>query len=89
MRCQPHLRGPVVGTVGSLRGPVGYFYDGLSEANRRAALPENTSDGGEMFTRKETMDLIRAYYQVSERSRCRLLDLAKSLHGGIGESDAA
>ena len=61
MRCQPHLRGPVVGT----------------------------SDGGEMFTRKETMDLIRAYYQVSERSRCRLLDLAKSLHGGIGESDAA
>jgi hypothetical protein len=32
------------------------------------------------MARKETMDLIRAYYQLGERPRRRLLDLAKSLH---------
>ena len=31
--------------------------------------------------RKETLDLVRAYYQLGERPRRRLLDLAKSLHG--------
>ncbi|MES2835225.1 MAG: transcriptional regulator, partial [Pseudomonadota bacterium] len=34
----------------------------------------------EMFSRKETLDLIQAYYQLGERPRRRLLDLAKSLH---------
>ena len=36
-----------------------------------------------------TLDLIRAYYQLSERPRRRLLDLAKSLHGGLDHTDAA
>ena len=73
----------------ALEVPVGYFYDGLSEAARRAAPAETGADGGEMFARKETLDLIRAYYQLSERPRRRQLDLAKSLHGGVGETDAA
>jgi hypothetical protein len=34
-----------------------------------------------MFARKETLDLIQAYYALSERPRRRLLDLAKSLNG--------
>ena len=38
------------------------------------------ANGGEMFSRKETLDLIQAYYQLGERPRRRLLDLAKSLH---------
>ncbi len=68
----------------ALEVPVGYFYDGLSDAERRAAAGESTGEGGgEMFARKETMDLIRAYYQLSERPRRRLLDLAKSLNGDI------
>ena len=71
----------------ALEVPVGYFYDGLSEPVRRPV--EAAADGGEMFARKETLDLIRAYYQLSERPRRRLLDLAKSLHGGVGETDAA
>ena len=62
----------------ALEVPVGYFYDGLSDAER-AAHAESES-AGEMFARKETMDLIRAYYQLSERPRRRLLDLAKSLN---------
>ena len=64
----------------ALEVPVGYFYDGLSEISQR--LPAQDSEGGgEMFARKETLDLIRAYYQLGERPRRRLLDLAKSLNG--------
>ena len=37
--------------------------------------------GGEVLGSKETLDLIRAYYQLGERPRRRLLDLAKSLNG--------
>ena len=69
----------------ALEVPVGYFYDGLSEAASRENNGE-TEGNGEMFARKETLDLIRAYYQLGERPRRRLLDLAKSLNG---EHDAA
>jgi transcriptional regulator with XRE-family HTH domain len=64
----------------ALEVPVGYFYDGLSDADRRELANQDSSEGGEMFARKETLDLIRAYYQLGERPRRRLLDLAKSLH---------
>lgn len=67
----------------ALESPVSYFYDGLEEAIERK---EAAGQGGEMFSRKETLDLIQAYYQLGERPRRRLLDLAKSLHA---EGDAA
>jgi len=63
----------------ALETPVAYFYDGLAEA-MEADTP--TPKGGEVFSRKETLDLIQAYYQLDERPRRRLLDLAKSLHAG-------
>jgi transcriptional regulator with XRE-family HTH domain len=66
----------------ALEVPVGYFYDGLSNEDRAAHQGE-ADQGGEMFARKETLDLIRAYYQLGERPRRRLLDLAKSLNGEI------
>ncbi|HPA37300.1 MAG TPA: helix-turn-helix transcriptional regulator [Phenylobacterium sp.] len=64
----------------ALEVPVGYFYDGLSQAAQREPAQDSEA-GGEMFARKETLDLIRAYYQLGERPRRRLLDLAKSLNG--------
>jgi transcriptional regulator with XRE-family HTH domain len=64
----------------ALEVPVGYFYDGLTDQAKREHAGEN-GEGGEMFARKETLDLIRAYYQLGERPRRRLLDLAKSLNG--------
>ena len=73
----------------ALEVPVGYFYDGLTEmmASAQAGeVPAERAEGGEMLARKETLDLIRAYYQLGERPRRRLLDLAKSLNG---EHDAA
>jgi transcriptional regulator with XRE-family HTH domain len=69
----------------ALEVPVGYFYDGLTEAERRDMEEEadrsEAGEGGEVFARKETLDLVRAYYQLGERPRRRLLDLAKSLNG--------
>jgi transcriptional regulator with XRE-family HTH domain len=64
----------------ALEVPVGYFYDGLMGAACREPAPER-ADGGEMMARAETQDLIRAYYQLEEKPRRRLLDLAKSLNG--------
>jgi transcriptional regulator with XRE-family HTH domain len=74
----------------ALEVPVGYFFDGLSELERQQQQQQLTAPtpygGGEVLARKETQDLINAYYQLGERPRRRLLDLAKSLNG---ESDAA
>jgi transcriptional regulator with XRE-family HTH domain len=66
----------------ALEVPVSYFYDGLSSIDQS----QSTGEDGELFGRKETRDLVRAYYQLGERPRRRLLDLAKSLKG---ETDAA
>jgi transcriptional regulator with XRE-family HTH domain len=63
----------------ALEVPVGYFYDGLA-GGASSDTPPDRGDGGEIMARKETMDLIRAYYQLGERPRRRLLDLAKSLN---------
>lgn len=73
----------------ALEVPVSYFFDGLAEQMDREAsanAERSEAGGGEMFARKETLDLIRAYYQLGERPRRRLLDLAKSLNG---DADAA
>jgi transcriptional regulator with XRE-family HTH domain len=61
-----------------LEAPVSYFYEGFAE--RRAGAGE---EAAEIFARKETRDLVRAYYQLGEHPRRRLLDLAKSLNGEL------
>ena len=61
--------------------PISYFYEGLG-AQRDGRVREGEGQR-EVFTRKETRDLIRAYYSLSERPRRRLLDLAKSLNGDV------
>lgn len=60
----------------ALEVPVGYFFDGLDDAVEAPVARAND----------ESVDLIRTYYQLGERPRRRLLDLAKSLNG---DSDAA
>ena len=66
----------------ALEVPVGYFYDGLTASPRAESLVER-AEGGEILARKETQDLVRAYYQLGERPRRRLLDLATSLNGDV------
>ena len=66
--------------------PVNYFYDGLTETPmRRERDGMGESRGGDVRVAdpaagKETQDLIRAYHQLGERPRRRLLDLARSLN---------
>lgn len=62
-----------------LEAPVSYFYEGLSEAQRQAH--EAAGDEPDVFSRKETHELIRAYYALGERPRRRLLELAKAMNG--------
>ena len=62
-----------------LEVPVSYFYEGLGP-QREIRMREGEAQR-EVFSRKETRDLIRAYYSLSERPRRRLLDLARSLNG--------
>ena len=68
----------------ALEVPVAYFYDGLAEDPHVVAVrdrrEERAESQGEVFARKETLDLIHAYYSLDERPRRRLLDLAKSLN---------
>lgn len=65
-----------------LEVPVSYFYEGFAQVG-----VDGLEESGEIFSRKETRDLVRAYYQLGERPRRRLLDLAKSLNGETeGES---
>jgi len=62
----------------ALHVPVQYFYDGLAEeAQGPITNPDLNPD---VMSQKETIDLIRAYYRLSEGPRRRLLDLAKSLN---------
>ena len=57
----------------ALETPIAYFYEGLAEALERKTP---AASGGEVFSRKETLDLIQAYYQLEEHPRRRLLDLS-------------
>ncbi|MEM9839733.1 MAG: helix-turn-helix transcriptional regulator [Pseudomonadota bacterium] len=64
----------------ALEVPVSHFFEGLTEEER--AMHEGAMGDGiapEVFQQKETIDLIRAYYNLKEAPRRRLLDLAKTL----------
>ncbi|CAN7460872.1 helix-turn-helix transcriptional regulator [Phenylobacterium sp. LjRoot219] len=65
-----------------LEVPVSYFYEGFG-GPQRETRPREGEAQREVFTRKETHDLVHAYYKLSERPRRRLLDLAKSLNGDV------
>ncbi len=64
-----------------LEVPVSYFYEGLTRDQRESLERENSPS--ETMASKETQDLIHAYYQLGERPRRRLLDLAKAMNGEI------
>ena len=62
----------------ALSVPIQYFYEGLSEKREPATdAPEFIAP--DVLSKKETMDLVRAYYSMGEGPRKHLLDLAKSL----------
>ncbi len=75
----------------ALDTPVSYFFENLPEVRDDDAIPLVNGAGGprndngalepQILSNKETIDLVRAYYHLSEEPRRRLLDLAKTLAG--------
>lgn len=64
----------------ALSVPVQYFYEGLSERDAPSFKdPHPEILAPDVLSKKETMDLVRAYYSMGEEPRKHLLDLAKSL----------
>ncbi|PHR59803.1 MAG: transcriptional regulator [Robiginitomaculum sp.] len=63
----------------ALSVPVQHFYEGLSEHDPLTGTPDETALAPDILSKKETMDLVRAYYSMGEAPRKHLLDLAKSL----------
>jgi transcriptional regulator with XRE-family HTH domain len=69
----------------ALEVPISYFYEGLEDQTAATVANDAVRRSEQVLARKETLDLVRAYYRLGERPRRRLLDLAKSLD----DNDAA
>lgn len=65
----------------ALNVPATYFFEGLPESVAAAHVGETDCSHipGDVMAQSETIELVRAYYQLGERPRRKLLDLAKSL----------
>lgn len=73
--------------------PVSYFFEGLdvpedSVANYGLAEEKVPDLEGDPLQKRETLELVRAYYRISDPSvRKKLLDLAKSMASTFGEDE--
>jgi transcriptional regulator with XRE-family HTH domain len=67
--------------AGVLDVQIGYFYEGLE--THAPTAPSKRAESAELAASAESADLIRAYYQLDERPRRRLLDLARSLNEDV------
>lgn len=64
----------------ALNVSVQYFFDGIVPADSPGNVANDTTQlEGDILSQKETLELVRAYYRLSERPRRRLLELAKAL----------
>jgi transcriptional regulator with XRE-family HTH domain len=81
-----------------LNVPIAWFFEELSNPalarlgfseNKQAALegaPATTMPDAEILQRRETLDLIRAYYNITDlKQRRKILDLVKSMATDAGE----
>lgn len=65
--------------------PVSYFFDGMNGSDPTAEYGPKMDYGftgapvAELLDDKETIDLVRYYYQLNKEPRRRLLDLAKAM----------
>ena len=63
----------------ALEVPINYFYEGLEADAGGDTTGDAVKRSEQVLARKETLDLVRAYYKLGDKPRRRLLDLAKSL----------
>ena len=70
----------------ALNVSVQYFFDGIVPADSPASAANDAEQlEGDILSQKETLELVRAYYRLSERPRRRLLELAKALQSEADE----
>jgi transcriptional regulator with XRE-family HTH domain len=69
---------------------INYFFEGLGADGKQAPANDSAERmSGDILSQKETLELVRAYYRLSERPRRRLLELAKALEGETAEAMAS
>lgn len=56
-----------------------YFFEGLTAPGVQLIESAPSHISNDVLAQHETIELVRAYYQLGERPRRKLLDLAKSL----------
>lgn len=71
----------------ALNVPPNYFFEGWKGAVDTARIEKSSAEhhliAPDVMSQRETLELIRAYYQLGERPRRRLLDLAKALQDEV------
>lgn len=69
--------------------PVEWFFEGFAGVVPVSAVAEQTQNLSEdTFTRKETIDLLKAYYQLPESVRKHVLAMVKSMKTDDAEKAA-
>ncbi len=71
----------------ALNVPPNYFFEGWKGVADAARIDRPANEHNliapDVLSQRETLELIRAYYQLGERPRRRLLDLAKALQDEV------
>lgn len=60
----------------SLQTQVDYFFD---KAGNESSIRKDQNQDSEAFEKIETIELVRAYYQISEPQRRQILNLTRSI----------
>ena len=64
-----------------LNASITYFSDDMEDGSAEAVVSDDaTIESPELLTKRETLELVRAYYKIADPAiRKRLLELARSL----------
>jgi transcriptional regulator with XRE-family HTH domain len=70
--------------------PVSFFFETLPQAESPSGAPAPEAEEMSDMARRETLELVRAYYRINDPAiRRRAFDLVKALAGDVAESQAS
>ena len=68
----------------ALQVPVGFFFDDLPDGVSEGDLPAVSAQGDDPMQRRETIELVRAFYRIQDPgARRRLYELTRSIADAI------
>ncbi len=72
-----------------LQTPISFFYEDINKDNSKSSIAENTTEiEYDLMQRKETVDLIRYYYQIEDPKIAKnVLNLVKSIASSSNDED--